>query len=176
MEKLYKVCKGADKAFKFFYYFAGAVLFALLVVSFYCVIVRAIGHPVIWSDEAQRYLMILMVFAACPYLVAAKEHLVVDLIDIFCPKNKKLLKITHFIGDFMLLAIIIYLIVPCWQLASMNATSYSTALRIPKVYIYGMMPVSFIFSGIAQVKNIIQNNFLKGYGENDKKDNEILEV
>ena len=138
-----KVCDALDKFFKLFYYFAGIILFAMLVVSASDVASRLTGHPLVWANEMVRFLMFYMSFVACVYLVSARKNLEVDLTAIFFPNRTKLLEKTHIIGDFVMLVVLVYLIFPTWQLTVQNTTVKSSAMQWPMSVVYVIMPISF---------------------------------
>jgi len=149
---------GLNKFYKFFFYFAGVILMVLLAVSFFVVVSRSFFRlSFVWSDELQRFLMIAMVFFAIPYMASNKTFLVVDLAEIFFGKNKKLHYKTLLIGNFVSLALVIYLIFPCTQIARNSTRIFSTALGLPMSYMYTLMPMSFIFSAVAIAKNLLKH-------------------
>lgn len=149
------MCKIISRICKFFYWLSGLILFLMLALCASDVICRLIGSPLVWANELLRFLMFYMSFTACIYLVSAKRNLEVDLTAIFFPKKKKLQGKTHVIGDFILLAVLIYLIVPTWRLTMQNLQVTSSALHWPMSYVYGIMPISFFICALAQLKNII---------------------
>ena len=152
-----KFCDYIEKGYKFFFYLSGLFLGGMFVICAYSVITRLVATPSVWADELIRFLMVFMAFAGAPWMINTKTDLVVDLTEIFFPKRKKLLHKTHLIGELILLAILIYLIFPTWQLSIENMTSKTSALQWTLGYVYMCMPVSFVFCAIAQVKNIIKS-------------------
>ena len=149
-----------DKGFRVFFYISGAWLFAMFFVCAYSVFMRAVGEPSIWADELIRFLMVFMSFMGAPYLISIKGDLLVDLTEIFVGKNRKLLRVNHIIGDFLLLAIIIYLIIPTLNLALQNMDTRTSAMQWTLGYVYMIMPVGFFLCAIAQIKNIIKSDIL----------------
>jgi TRAP-type C4-dicarboxylate transport system permease small subunit len=101
--------------------------------------------------------MIAMVFFAIPYMASNKTFLVVDLADLFFGNNKKLHDKMLLIGNFISLALVIYLIFPCIHIARNSTHIFSTALRLPMSYMYALMPMSFIFSAVAIAKNLLKH-------------------
>ena len=158
MQKLVKI---VDRAYRIFFYIAGALLFAMFVTCAYSVLMRAIGKPSIWADELTRFLMVFMAFMGAPYLVSTKGDLLVDLTEIFAGKNKKLMEINHKIGDIILLVIILYLIYPTMNLSLANLNSKTSALQWNLGYVYMIMPIGFMLCAVAQLKNIIKYDVLK---------------
>ena len=165
-----KVCDALDKFFKLFYYFAGIILFAMLVVSASDVASRLAGHPLVWANEMVRFLMFYMSFVACVYLVSARKNLEVDLTAIFCPNKTKLLEKTHIIGDFVLLVVLVYLIFPTWQLTVQNTTVKSSAMQWPMSVVYVIMPISFALCVVAHLKNMVRDFLPKEESAEKKED------
>ncbi|WP_295580557.1 TRAP transporter small permease [uncultured Oscillibacter sp.] len=151
-----KFCNLIDRTYKGFFYLSAAFLASMFAVCAYSVIIRILGSPSIWADELIRFLMVFMAFSGAPYMICTKTDLMVDLTEIFFPKRKKLLHKTHLIGDLILLAILIYLIFPTWDMSMKNMTSATSAMQWTLGYVYLCMPASFAFCVVAEVKNIIQ--------------------
>ena len=132
-------------------------MFALLFISFYIILARSIfSVSPIWADEMPRFMLICTVFISIPYLTSSKTLLVVNLTEILFGKKKKINSITMLIGDFILLALLIYMIFPSGELMIRNMLTFSPALRIPMAYMYGFIPASFALSAIATIKNIAE--------------------
>lgn len=165
-----KACDVLDKFFELFYYAAGVILLAMLVVSAADVATRLAGHPLIWANEMVRFLMFYMTFVACVYLVSARKNLEVDLTAIFFPRKKKLLHKTHIIGELVLLVILVYLIFPTWQLTIQNVSVKSSAMQWSMAAVYVAMPISFSLCVIAQLKNIARIFLNKGDAQAEEKE------
>ncbi len=61
---------------------AAAVLFALMVMTFFDVILRSVANdPIESATELTRLFMAIMVFSALPVISWRGEHIVVDLLD-----------------------------------------------------------------------------------------------
>ena len=158
------ICIGLDKFFRCFYYLSGVVLMALLGLSGFIVFARLFHISPIWSDELQRFLMLAMVFVSIPYMASSKSFLIVDLTAIFFGRRKKLHNATIFIGEFILLGILICLFFPCLELAVKNAKTFSPAMRLPMIYMYGFMPASFALAALAIVKNLLKRSLVERRG------------
>ena len=165
MKAITAICNGLDKFFRCFYYLSGFVLMALLGLSCFIVTARLFYISPIWSDELQRFLMVGMVFVSIPYMASAKSFLIVDLTAIFFGKRKELHDRTILIGEFILLGVLIYLIFPCLELAVRNARTFSPAMRLPMIYMYMFMPVSFALAALAIAKNLLRRSVIERPGE-----------
>lgn len=155
-----KFCDFIEKSYKVLFYLSGAFLFVMFFTCAYSVLTRMLGAPSIWADELIRFLMVFMAFSGAPWLINTKADLMVDLTEIFFGRHKKLLQKTHFIGDVILLVILVYLIFPTWELSMKNMSSATSALQWTLGYVYMCMPVSFVLCVIAQIKNLIKNYLL----------------
>ena len=157
MKIISAVCSALDSIYKLFFYLCGIMLMALLAISCLVVFARLFNISPIWSDEVQRFLMIAMVFVAIPYMASSKSFLVVDLSAICFGEKIQFQQNMRLIGDIILLALLIYMCFPSFTLALRNTRTFSTALRLPMVYMYGFIPASFAFSAVAVFKNIVRH-------------------
>jgi len=155
-----KFCDVIEKSYTVFFYVSAVFLAGMFVTCAYSVFARFLGAPPKWADELIRFLMVFMAFSGAPYLICHRSDLKVDLTDIFFSKKTKLLEITHMIGDFILLGVLIYLIFPTLKISLKNLDTFTTGLEWCQGYIYMVMPVSFFFGTIAQIKNIIKDIIL----------------
>ena len=129
---------------------AAAVLFALMVMTFFDVILRStINDPIESATELTRLFMGIMVFAALPVISWRGEHIVVDLFDpLFGEKTARL-------RDAMInLACGAMLFWPAqrvWVLAD-RARSYGDVteyLNIPQFYIAYFIALSTFVTALA---------------------------
>ena len=157
MKAIAAICNVLDKFFRLFYYLSGFILMALLGLSCFIVSARLFRISPIWSDELQRFLMVAMVFAAIPYMASSKSFLVVNLTAMLFGKRTKLQNTTQFIGEFILLGLFIYLIFPCLELTARNTRTFSSAMRLPMIYMYALMPASFALAAFAMTKNLLKH-------------------
>ncbi len=151
-----KFCDFTDKVYKTFFYISAFFLAAMLIVCAYSVFSRFAGSPSKWADELIRFLMVFMAFSGAPYLICTRGDLKVDLTEIFFSKKTKLLYITRLIGHLILTVILLYLIFPTFEMAMKNMDTTTTGLEWTMGYIYMVMPISFVFCLIAEIKNLIQ--------------------
>lgn len=151
-----KFCDFIDKSYKVFFYISAFFLAAMFSVCAYSVFIRFIGSPSKWADELIRFLMVFMAFSGAPYLLCTRGDLKVDLTEIFFSKKTKLLYVTRLIGHFILTAILLYLIFPTFEMAMKNMDTTTTGLEWTMGYVYLVMPISFAFCLVAEIKNIIQ--------------------
>lgn len=151
-----KFCEFIDKTYKVFFYISAFFLAAMFLVCAYSVFSRFIGSPSKWADELIRFLMVFMAFSGAPYLICTRGDLKVDLTEIFFSHKTKLLYVTRMIGHLILTVILLYLIFPTFEMAMKNMDTTTTGLEWTMGYIYLIMPVSFFFCLIAELKNIIQ--------------------
>ncbi len=148
MKAMNKIDKYLKKLNKLEFYGASTLLMILLAICFCNVVFRLIGRPLMWADEAQRFIMIWMTFLACPVLVSRKSHIVVDLVSSLFPQ--KIHKAMYLIGDIMLIVFLLFLLPYTVQMSAMNMISKSSAMRLPMGYIYLCMPIGIFLSIISQ--------------------------
>jgi len=126
-----------------------------------CVTIQIIGRNILkigtpWTEEVARYLLIWLTFIAAPVVLWRGEHLMVDLFySKFSPRTRQ---IVHLLSDLFILAFIIYLLVFGVELCMDPKIQRfkSPAARIPRVYIYGALPVGAFLLLIYNIADIIQ--------------------
>lgn len=125
--------------------------FGFVVLCFAQVVARFIfNNSITWSEEACRYLFVMVVFLGGVVCVKEKRHTGVDLIMEYLPFKYKR-QYTLLINCLMMI-FFLYLTYAGWQLASKSMLQSSTALGIPLGDVYKVIPVA----GLMMVVNCIR--------------------
>jgi TRAP-type C4-dicarboxylate transport system permease small subunit len=108
----------------------GAVISDALAVLFR----YGVGQPLIWTEEAQRYLMVWVAFLGSAACISRGDHMAIDILSEFLPmRAQRVLRIA-------LLAItVIFCFLLVWKglpLALDNSSQRSPAIGIPMTYPY----------------------------------------
>lgn len=125
---------------------AAAVLFALMVMTFFDVILRSVANdPIESATELTRLFMAIMVFSALPVISWRGEHIVVDLLDPLFTGT--MARIRDAIINLASGALLLWPAWRVWALAE-RARSYGDVteyLNIPQFYIaYFIALMTFI--------------------------------
>ena len=115
---------------------AATALFALMVMTFFDVVLRsAVNNPIESATELTRLFMAIIVFSSLPLVTWKGTHIAVDLLDPFFSRTAA--RIRDVLVDLISGAILIWPAIKVWELAD-RARSYGDVteyLRMPQFYI-----------------------------------------
>ncbi|MEM1197731.1 MAG: TRAP transporter small permease [Pseudomonadota bacterium] len=127
---------------------AATVLFALMVMTFFDVILRSVANdPIESATELTRLFMAIMVFSALPVISWRGEHIVVDLLDPLF--SAPLARIRDAIINLLSGALLMWPAFRVWALAerALNYGDVTEYLNIPQFYIaYFIALMTFLTS------------------------------
>ena len=133
--------------------------------------------PLSWSDEVCRYLFIWFTFLGISYCTQTNNHIRIDIIETLVPKLKKLFM---FVGDAMLLAFMVFMLVPSYrQLIDVkNKNVTSPALMMPMWIVYLSFFVAIILTLLRLVQKYYRYFTHKQYirGESSSEVDNVEEV
>ncbi|MGI5965975.1 MULTISPECIES: TRAP transporter small permease [Anaerotruncus] len=137
-----------------------ALLFAMIFVVVIQVFFRYIMHrPLIWTEEASRFLFVWLIMLEMGHCVATKGHVKVELfIDLMSEKWKR--RFTTVMRGLSLL-FFLYLIPYSLQMAIAQHKIRSTALNMPYSYIYGMVTVGSVLVVLHIIELFLFDTFRK---------------
>lgn len=131
---------------------AGAVLFALMAMTFADVVLRsAFNAPIEAATELTRLFMAIIVFASLPVVTWRGTHIAVDLLDPFFPRM--LARLRDIAVDLVCGAVLFWPAMRVWTLAE-RARSYGDVteyLNMPQFYIAYFIAVSTFVTAIVLV-------------------------
>jgi TRAP-type C4-dicarboxylate transport system permease small subunit len=128
------------------------IVFGMLILVTVNVFLRyVLGSPLMWSDEVSCFGLIGITFLAIPYLFSRGEHVSLTLLQ-----NRMGEKPRDFINiciNAIIIAVFIILYPSC--IRCIRFLTPSPALRLNLVYIYILLPVSYVLIIYHGVCNII---------------------
>lgn len=137
---------------------------AMSVITLVAVFFRyVLNHPVIWSEEAARYLMVWGICIGISIATEKKAHLGIDILVSFAPQK------VHHILEILsgVLLTLIYTIMSIlsiqFVLMAINTGNVSPLLRIPFWMIYLALPIGFMLSTIRSIQ--VLTKIIKGSDE-----------
>lgn len=132
-----------------------SLVFNVLVV-FLQIIMRSIFNTSIsWSEELSRYIFIWEIWLGTSIAYRYNEHIKVDLIyNIFKSEGAK--KVIDMLVKLIWLAFNIFLVYEGIKLLQSMAArnALSSGMRIPLVYVYGVLPISSVLMCIRIICDI----------------------
>ena len=148
------------------------VMLSIVVVN---VLLRyGLNHSLHWAEEMPRYLMVWMTFLFFPLGHKLHMNVAVDF-AVSWFKDSSPGRLLHLVLEIIVFAILLFLAKLTWQMA-MNAgniegfdvakfldysflqqnSTTSNALSLPMCYVYMVMPVSFVATGLCSFENILR--------------------
>lgn len=112
-------------------------------------------EPILWSEEASRYLMIMGIFVAMPVAVRDHVHLGVDIFINMLPKVGQ--KMAHIFSDVITLIAYLAIDYACYLFVvkTLRGNQASPAMHIPMAAVYGVIFLGFILATIVQITNMV---------------------
>ncbi len=130
---------------------AMAVMFLVVVAQvFYRYVLNA---PLIWAEEAARYLLVLTTFIGAPVAMRRGAHIAVTLIVELLPRGARRAVETA----AQVLSCVVYgvLIRYGFALASQNFDQLSPALHLPLGAVYLMIPLAGLVLALQAIQRIV---------------------
>lgn len=121
----------------------------MCVITIVAVFFRyALHHPIIWSEEAARYLMVWSTMLGISIATRQKAHLGIDIFVSMAPKKAQ--RILEIISWSMLIIMYVFLVITsilfiCNAVKTGNVTPM---LRIPFYIIYLALPIGFALGAV----------------------------
>ena len=130
------------------------VLFAaLLIIGALQIISRYFFDlPIVWADEASKYLFVYMSMIGAAYAVHLNKHVAADVV--LTKLNSKGKWIIEFIIDLLSIFLFCALIYLAPKMISLSGTTISATLNIPMSYVYMSMligPVLMLYYKVVEM-------------------------
>lgn len=136
---------------------AGAALLLLTIIGliFGQVVARYVfGAPFYWSDELARYTYVWFSFVSAVFVAAQRHHIRVDLLHRFLtPRAGRLLDA---LAEFIVIGTCAVLVWGSWSWLLSNATPRSSALRLPMIWLYGVVWACFAAMALHNLVNLVR--------------------
>ncbi len=138
-------------------FLAAATLFALMVMTFFDVMLRSVfNNPIESATELTRLFMAIIVFSSLPVISWKGEHIVVDLLDSWFGEAAS--RIRDGLVNLASGAALVWPALRVWQLAG-RARQYGDVteyLQIPQFYIaYFIAVATFVTAALLLVRGLV---------------------
>jgi TRAP-type transport system small permease protein len=135
-----------------------SVLLLLAVLSLMSVQVVAryvFNAPFFWTDELARYCYVWLSFVAAVFLTAERDHIGIDLLDRLL--SPRILRAVKILAGLIVIAACLLLVIGSWPWLMTTVRPTSSALRMPLVWLYGVVWVSFIMIAFHTAVNLLRD-------------------
>lgn len=131
------------------------LLFITFLVSLGVFSRAFLDYSLIWINEITEYSLLFIACLGGAWLLRLNGHITLDIIDFI--SNKKFRRIIStfvpIVGIFICTVITYYGTITTINLYERGVTSI-TALGIPKVYVYVVIPITFLIMGLEFVRKL----------------------
>ena len=129
----------------------------LLVVVLGAVFMQVVARyvfqaPLFWGDELARYSYVWMAFAAGAFVTGRRQHVRIGLLDnLLSPRNLRILECAAQLTIALTcLAVVVY----SYEWLLKSARPKSSALRVPMIFLYGGVWLSFALMSLHSLVNL----------------------
>jgi len=130
------------------------ILIIMVIASSLQVLFRYIfQHPLAWSEELTRYLMVWLTLLGAGIAFFYERHLGIDFL--FIHLSKKGQTILKILNNFIIGSFLILIIVKGFDISYKNFSQMSPAMRIPIGWIYLSIPIGSIIMLFVCCNNIL---------------------
>ena len=145
-------------------------LSAMTVITLVAVFFRyVLQSPIIWSEEAARYLMVWSTMLGISIATRQKAHLGIDIFVSMAPK--KLQRALEIFSTLMMIVMFVFLTIISivFIQSAIRTGNVSPMLRIPFYIIYLALPLGFGLSAVRSVQDLV--DVIKGV---DRKEEVLI--
>jgi len=165
---------------KFFYFFNKAMVFlaqlmlvAMSLVTCSQVFTRKVfNYSIRWSEEVPLILMIWFGFIAMAIGVREYLHISIEVIYKLFPK--KMQKVVEKFAYLMVAAFGIFMVIWGWDLTSKMMTSTMAATKMPRGYLYIVMPFSGLLIAYYSIMDVFGVKRYEGKKKDEEDENEVM--
>ena len=127
------------------------ILFILMVAN--CFGRYVLGKPILWAEELNNFLFVWLGFLGAAFVMSNDGHIrVTSILDMMPPLGRY---ITVQICNLIFIVMCIIFMEPLYRL--LRVVPFSGLLRIPLIYVYSILPLSFGLMAFHIVNNIVQD-------------------
>lgn len=135
-----------------------SVLLLLIVLTLMSVQVVAryvFSAPFFWTDELARYCYVWLSFVAAVFLTAERDHIGIDLLDqVLSPP---ILRAVKLLAGLIVIAACLLLVIGSWPWLMTTIRPTSSALRMPLIWLYGVVWLSFVMIAFHTAINLLRD-------------------
>lgn len=131
-------------------------LSAMTVITLVAVFFRyVLQSPIIWSEEAARYLMVWSTMLGISIATRQKAHLGIDIFVSMAPK--KLQRALEIFSTLMMIVMFVFLTIISivFIQSAIRTGNVSPMLRIPFYIIYLALPLGFGLSAVRSIQDLV---------------------
>ena len=131
-------------------------LSAMTVITLVAVFFRyVLQSPIIWSEEAARYLMVWSTMLGISIATRQKAHLGIDIFVSMAPK--KLQRALEIFSTLMMIVMLVFLTIISivFIQSAIRTGNVSPMLRIPFYIIYLALPLGFGLSAVRSIQDLV---------------------
>ncbi|WP_162175124.1 TRAP transporter small permease [Fodinicurvata fenggangensis] len=134
--------------------FIAVALFGfILTIVFAQVLLRYVFDiPVFWIGELARYSYVWMAFVAGVFVTARRSHVKIDILDYLL--GRRWTKLLECFATLCVTVACLVLVVGSWEWLMNTARPKSSALRMPMIYLYGVVWCAFLMMIIHSLINL----------------------
>ncbi len=130
-------------------------MLSLVIGGFWQIFTRwVLGNPSTFTEEFMRYMLIWASMIGSAYCFYKDKHLTLDLVTSKATGKFKL--VLNIFIEAMILFFVVYVFIYGGGRIAMNATNYSSVMRLPFKFLYSVLPISGCFIVVARVLKYIQ--------------------
>jgi TRAP-type C4-dicarboxylate transport system permease small subunit len=127
------------------------VLFSLMIAN--CFGRYVLERPILWAEELNNYLFVWFGFLGAAYVMSNDRHIkVTAILDMLPPLGRYIIVQ---ICNLIFITMCIIFMEPLYRL--LRVVPFSGLLRIPLIYVYSILPLSFGLMAFHIVNNIVQD-------------------
>ena len=131
-------------------------LSAMTIITLVAVFFRyVLQSPIIWSEEAARYLMVWSTMLGISIATRQKAHLGIDIFVSMAPK--KLQRALEIFSTLMMIVMFVFLTIISivFIQSAIRTGNVSPMLRIPFYIIYLALPLGFGLSAVRSIQDLV---------------------
>ena len=126
-------------------------LFAVVFLQFFSRYV--LNSSVSWTEEAARYLLILLAFVGSIRCQTRGSHICLEFIDGLFPGQVGKLKLFALLASAGFFAVVFY---SAWTLAVATSFQNMVSLPFPKYYLYILIMVALVVNLLVHVRDVVR--------------------
>ena len=126
-------------------------LFAVVFLQFFSRYV--LNSSISWTEEAARYLLILLAFVGAIRCQTRGAHICLEFIDGLFPAQVRRLKLFALLASAVFYAVVFY---SAWTLAVATSFQNMVSLPFPKYYLYILIMVALVVNLFVHVRDVVQ--------------------
>lgn len=131
-------------------------LSAMTIITLVAVFFRyVLQSPIIWSEEAARYLMVWSTMLGISIATRQKAHLGIDIFISMAPKKAQ--RLLEILSTLMMIVMFVFLVIISivFIRSALRTNNVSPMLRIPFYIIYLALPIGFGLSAVRSVQDLV---------------------